>query len=142
MKQFYLVLTSLIVANGCKPIQSLQLPTRCSSIESFDLTRREEKALSKFISEQNHTSWLVDIRRPDVCLTEVAGTNHVGLIKIESAASSHFTAQYFIKGRSSISTIKLEEGQTVVNVKVALAQHQGDFSAEEANRIVSYFELK
>ncbi|TGE21285.1 hypothetical protein E5K00_13405 [Hymenobacter aquaticus] len=142
MNHLYLALISLIVVGGCKPIQSLPLPARCSSIESLGLTHREKKALSRFISEQNNTSWIVDIRRPDVCLTEVAATNHIGLIKIESTASSHFTAQYFIKGLSGISTIKQEEGQTVANVKAALAQHQGDFSPEEANRIISYFELK
>lgn len=85
--------------------------------------------------------WQVDIRSHFVCLTEIVAHNHLGLIKVNSVVSSHWEDEYFINGSKGASLIKWNINGTSVstNVKAALAEHQGDFSADEISRIQRYF---
>ncbi|QIX61361.1 hypothetical protein HER32_09295 [Hymenobacter sp. BT18] len=143
MKWVLTIICAIAITN-CSYIHKTArpLPERCTNVDTFKFTHKEVKILSRFITEHNRMNWLVDIRRHDVCLQEVITQNHLGLIRIESAVSSHWVSQYFIKGSTGVSTINLAQSieVTKANVKAALDQHGGDFSSEEQGRIISYFE--
>jgi hypothetical protein len=144
MKVHCILIASAVIMMGCSTTQTKPLPKRCTSVESFHFTRKAEKQLSRFISEQNAVGWLGDIRRHDVCLQELVATNHLGLIGIDSPVSSHWQRQYFINGSTGVSTIKLigNNSQVMANVQAALDEHLQDFSPEEVSRIVRYFESR
>ncbi|RTQ49659.1 hypothetical protein EJV47_12640 [Hymenobacter gummosus] len=67
--------------------------------------------------------------------------DNLGLFYIISPISSHWTTCYFIRGSRGVSVVRWTgTGRAPDDVRAALAKHQADFSPEEAERMIHYFD--